>query len=83
MLKELSSLTRTLYLVTLFHIPLKDREWDALVLSRTDQLFLQRLRMARVIECFNGGSLLSSDADHARRCEAIPLRGVRSGKGVY
>ncbi len=60
-LKELSSLTRTIYLTTLFHIPLKDKEWDSLMLSRTDQLFLQRLRQARVIESFNGGSLLSSD----------------------
>lgn len=60
-MKELSSLTRTVYLVSLFYIPLTDREWRSLLLSRTDQLFFQRLLLSGVMEAHNGGFLLSSE----------------------
>jgi len=60
-IKELSSLTRTVYLLSLFYVPLTDREWRSLLLSRTDQVFFQRLRFAGIVESHNGGYLLSSD----------------------
>ncbi|MEJ2719116.1 MAG: hypothetical protein P8182_18615 [Deltaproteobacteria bacterium] len=61
-LRELSSLTRALYLISLFYVPLTDREWRSLFLTRTDQLFFQRLRAAGIVEAQNGGSCLSTDA---------------------
>ncbi|MEW5902535.1 MAG: hypothetical protein AB1715_13800, partial [Acidobacteriota bacterium] len=61
-IKELSSLTRTVYLVSLFYIPLTEKEWRSLLLSRTDQQFFQRLRLAGIVEAFNGGFVLSGDA---------------------
>jgi len=60
-IKELSSLTRTVYLVSLFYIPLTEKEWLSLLLSRTDQLFFQRLRLAGIVEAFNGGLVLSGE----------------------
>jgi hypothetical protein len=39
-MKELSSLTRTVYLVSSFYVPLSDKEWRSLWLSQTDQLSL-------------------------------------------
>ncbi len=60
-MKELSSLTRTVYLISLFYIPLNDREWRSLLLSRTDQLFFQRLLHSGVMEAHNGGFLLSPE----------------------
>ena len=61
-MKELSSLARTLYLLSLFHIPLTDKEWRSLWLSHTDQLFFQRLRLAKIVEASNGGSLLTTES---------------------
>ncbi|MGB6066505.1 MAG: PAS domain-containing sensor histidine kinase [Desulfomonilaceae bacterium] len=60
-MKELSSLTRTVYLVSLFYVPLTDKEWRALWLSQTDQAFFDRLRLARMVDTANGGLLLSTD----------------------
>jgi signal transduction histidine kinase len=60
-LRELSSLTRTVYLVSSFYVPLSDKEWRSLWLTGTDELFFHRLRAAGVVESFNGGSLLSAD----------------------
>jgi signal transduction histidine kinase len=60
-MKELSSLTRTVYLISLFYVPLNDREWRSLLLSRTDQLFFQRLLHSGVMEAHNGGFLLSPE----------------------
>lgn len=60
-MKELSSLTRTVYLISLFFVPLSDREWRSLLLSRTDQLFFHRLLLSGVMEAYNGGFLLSSE----------------------
>lgn len=61
-MKELSSLTRTVYVTTLFYIPLPEKEWRSLLLSRTDQLFFQRLRMAGIVEGNNGGLGLSPES---------------------
>jgi len=59
--KELSSFTRTLYLVSLFCVPLSEKEWSSLFLSWMDHYHFQRLGMARVVEAYNGGFLLSTD----------------------
>ena len=61
-MKELSSLTRTVYLVSSFFIPLTEKEWRSLWLTRTDELFFQRLLSAGMIEPNNGGFLLCSDS---------------------
>jgi signal transduction histidine kinase len=50
-----------LYLISLFYIPLTDREWRSLFLTRTDLVFFQRLRAAGIVESHNGGSILSTD----------------------
>jgi signal transduction histidine kinase len=60
-MKELSSLTRTVYLVSSFYVPLTDKEWRSLWLSQTDQTFFGRLRLATVVDASNGGFLLSTD----------------------
>lgn len=59
--KELSSLTRTVYLVSLFHVPLTTREWRTLLLSRTDRLFFQKLRPTGLLETFGDGLILSAE----------------------
>ncbi|MBI5568915.1 MAG: HAMP domain-containing histidine kinase [Desulfomonile tiedjei] len=60
-MRDLSSLTRTVYLLSLFYVPLAEKEWRSLWLGRTDQLFFQRLRLAGMVEPYNGGFLLSTD----------------------
>lgn len=60
-MKDLSSLTRTVYLLSLFYVPLAEKEWRSLWLGRTDQLFFQRLRLAGMVEAYNGGFLLTSE----------------------
>ncbi|MDQ7783343.1 MAG: HAMP domain-containing sensor histidine kinase [Desulfomonilaceae bacterium] len=61
-MKELSSLTRTVYLTTLFFVPLPEKEWRSLLLSRTDDLYFQRLLMAGILEADNGGIGLSPES---------------------
>ena len=60
-IKEFSSLTRTIYLLSLFYVPVTEKEWKSLWLSRTDQLFLERLQAARMVEKNDGGLLLATD----------------------
>ncbi len=60
-LKELSSLARTIYLTSLFYVPLTEKEWRSLWLSHTDQVFFQRLRQAGMVEAGNGGFLLTTE----------------------
>jgi signal transduction histidine kinase len=60
-MKDLSSLTRTVYLLSLFYVPLAEKEWRSLWLGRTDQLFFQRLRLASMVEAHNGGFLLTAE----------------------
>lgn len=60
-MKELSSLSRTVYLLSLFYVPLTEKEWRSLWLSHTDQVFFQRLRLAKIVEAFNGGFLLTTE----------------------
>ena len=60
-MKELSSLTRTVYLASSFYVPLTDKEWRSLWLSQTDQLFFDRLKLAMVVDTANGGFMLSTD----------------------
>ena len=64
-LKELSSLTRVLYILSLFYVPLSDREINSLILSQTDTLFINRLVGARVIDVSDYGYALTSD--HSRQ----------------
>lgn len=61
-MKDLSSLSRTVYLLSLFYIPLTEKEWRSLWLGRTDQVFFQRLRLAGMVEEYNAGLVLTSDA---------------------
>lgn len=61
-LKELSSLTRVLYILSLFYVPLTDREFNALLLSQTDTHFFNRLISARVIDVCDSGYSLTSDS---------------------
>jgi signal transduction histidine kinase len=61
-MKDLSSLTRTVYLLSLFYIPLVEKEWRSLWLGRTDQLFFQRLKLAGIIDEYNAGLLLTPDS---------------------
>jgi len=60
-IKELSSLTRTLYLTTLFYVPLSEKEWRSLWLSQTDQLFFHRLTLAGIVDASGPGYLLTAD----------------------
>jgi len=60
-MKELSSLTRTVYLISLFHVPLTIKEWRALLLSPTDQLFFRTLRSCGLLEPFGDGLVLSAE----------------------
>lgn len=60
-MKELSSLTRTVYLLSLIYIPLSEKQWRSLLLSRTDELSFQRLRLAGIIDAWGGGFLLATD----------------------
>ena len=61
-IKELSSLTRILYLASQFYIPLSEKEWNALFLSGTDAHFFGCLLPAGIVESFNGGYLLAGDS---------------------
>ena len=70
-MKELSSLTRTVYVTTLFYIPLADKEWRSLLLSRTDHLFFQRLLSAGILEGNNGGLGLSSEASKQKMVKSF------------
>ncbi len=61
-MRELSSLTRTVYLLSLFFIPLAEKELRSLWLSHTDHMFFQRLRLAKIVEASNGGFLLTPES---------------------
>lgn len=60
-IKELSSLTRTLYMLSLFYVPLSEKEWHALFLGGTDAHFFNCLILAGMVESSNGGFLLATD----------------------
>jgi signal transduction histidine kinase len=59
--KELSSLTRTIYLVSQFYVPLTLREWRRMFLDSTDGTFFRKLVPTGLIELTNGGLILSSE----------------------
>ncbi len=65
-MKELSALTRTVYLSSLFYVPLSAREWESVLLSRTDRVYFRRLRLAGIVENLDGGFLLSADASRQK-----------------
>jgi signal transduction histidine kinase len=65
-MKDFSSLTRTLYLLSSFYVPLSDKQWNSLMLSRTDHVFFRKLKSARMIEQYNGGALLTTDPARKR-----------------
>ena len=58
---DLFSLTRAVYLSSLFYVPLTEREWQSFWLAPTDQFFFRRLKSAGIVESSNGGFLLSTD----------------------
>ncbi|MFH0822750.1 MAG: PAS domain-containing protein, partial [Pseudomonadota bacterium] len=60
-MKELSSLTRTLYLLSVFYVPLTEKEWADLFLGTTDYQYFQRFVQAGVAEAYNGGYMLSNE----------------------
>jgi signal transduction histidine kinase len=59
-MKSFASLTRTAYLLSLFYVPLKNREWSSLLLTKTDHLYFGKLALAGVIESCEHGSMMSS-----------------------
>ena len=61
-LKELSSLTRVLYILSSFYIPLTEREFHSLLLSQTDILFVNRLKSAGIIDISDSGYILTPDS---------------------
>jgi signal transduction histidine kinase len=62
-IKELSSLTRTIYLASLFYVPLTEKEWKSFWLSKYDPIFFKRLAAAGVVEPSDGGYILAADAN--------------------
>ncbi len=58
---DLSSLTRSIYFLSLFYVPLSEKEWRSFWLAPTDQIFFERLRAVGIVERSNGGFLLSTD----------------------
>ncbi len=60
-LKELSSLTRVLYILSSFYVPLTEKEFHSLLLSQTDVLFFNRLKSAGIVECHDSGFALTCD----------------------
>jgi signal transduction histidine kinase/PAS domain-containing protein len=67
-MRELSSLTRVLYLASSFYVPLSEREWRSLLLGASDRQAFSRLVRAQAIERVNGGFILTSDAN---RCALV------------
>ncbi|MDQ1239318.1 MAG: two-component system, NtrC family, sensor histidine kinase KinB [Thermodesulfobacteriota bacterium] len=59
--KELSSLTRTVYLVSQFYVPLTLREWRRMFLDSTDGTFFRKLLPTGLMELTSGGLILSSE----------------------
>ncbi len=62
-IREFSSLTRTLYLLSLFVVPLSRKSWQSLFLSRNDEQYFGRLMSAGVVESQNGGYAMSQDGN--------------------
>ncbi len=60
--RELSSLSRIVYLISSFYVPLSDKEWASLWLSGTDQLFFRRLISAAILDRTDDGYVLCADA---------------------
>jgi len=59
--KELSSLSRTVYLISQFYVPLSPKEWGRLFLDSADGLFFRKLIPAGLVEWTTGGLILSSE----------------------
>ena len=59
---DLSSLTRVLYLASLFSIPLMEQDWCNLFLNATDRQYFYSLAMAGVVEPINGGFRITGDS---------------------
>ncbi len=59
-IEELSSLTRTVYLLSQFHVPLSMKEWNAILLTGLDRFYFSKLVPAGLVEPVDGGYMLSS-----------------------
>lgn len=59
--KELSSLSRTLYLISQFYVPLSPKEWGRMFLDSTDGTFFRKLIPAGLVEWTSAGLILSSE----------------------
>lgn len=59
-MKSFSSLTRTVYLISLFHVPLNRREWSSLLLTKTDHQYFAKLIQAGALETCEQGVIMSS-----------------------
>jgi signal transduction histidine kinase len=59
---DLSSLTRMLYLASLFSVPLSEQAWCSLFLCMSDRQYFYSLVVAGVIESVNGGFRITGDS---------------------
>ena len=59
-IEEFSSLTRTVYLLSMFYVPLSIKEWNAILLSTLDRFFFGSLAPTGLVEAADGGYILSS-----------------------
>lgn len=59
-MKSFASLTRTVYLISLFHTPLTQREWSSLLLTPTDYQYFEKMVHAGVLELSDHGLSMAS-----------------------
>jgi len=59
-IEELSSLTRTVYLVSQFYVPLNMKEWNTILLTSLDCFYFGKLVPTGLVEPVDGGYMLSS-----------------------
>ncbi len=65
-MKSFASLTRTVYLISLFHTPLTQKEWSSLLLTPTDYQYFEKMVNAGVLE-FSGHGLQMSSSTVVKR----------------
>ncbi len=65
-MEQFSSFTRTVYLLSQFHVPLSMKEWNAILLTGLDRFYFGNLIPTGLVEAVDGGYILSSQP--SRRC---------------
>ncbi len=59
-IEELSSLTRTVYLLSQFHVPLSMKEWNTIFLTALDRFYFSKLLPTGLVEPVDGCYMLAS-----------------------